>query len=406
MTDRQDDIEPDFKEDPAICPYPQYALMREQCPVPRVRRATGLAPYLVTRYQDAKSALADPRLAKDPMVGLRALEEAGIAHVYLGSGLHIGNNMLTSDPPDHTRLRRLLTAEFTPRRVAELRPRITEYAESLVDGFAQRGRADLMAAFANQLPAMVIADLLGVPASDRENFRAWAAGSLLPQHDPRQRTAVTSMGVYLAEAIERKRAEPGEDLLSALIADRDEDRLSESELLGAAILLMIAGHETTVNLIGNGVLALLNHPDQLDLLRRDPGLIPEAVEELLRYDGPVERATTRYCAEDMEIAGTLIPAGSVVFVALGSADRDPEAFPDPDRLDVRRNPRGHLGFGHGIHFCLGASLARLEGQIAFETLLRRLPGLALAVPAEQLSYRSSTIMHGLEELPVTFTPGG
>jgi cytochrome P450 len=402
----QDNIDFDFKEDPAVCPYPHYARMRDESPVAQVRKASGLTPFLVTRYEDAKAALGDARLAKDPRVGRRALEEAGIARFFIGSGAVEGNNMLTADPPDHTRLRRLLSAEFTPRRIAALRPLIVTYAEHLVDDFAGTGRAELMAAFANQLPALVIAGLLGVPAADRDEFRTWVQESLLPYGHPQRDESLIALNWYLAAMIGRKHAEPGEDLLGALLSGSAEGRLNEDEVLGSAVLLLIAGLETTVNLIGNGTLALLEHPDQLEMVRSRPDLIPDAIEEFLRYDGPVERATLRFPTEDVEIAGTLIPRGSPVYVVLGSADRDGAAFPDPDRLDVTRRPRGHLAFGHGIHFCLGASLARMEARIAFETLLRRLPGLALAVPAEQLTYRSSTLMRGLVSLPVTFTVPG
>jgi cytochrome P450 len=396
-------VEPDFKEDPQVCPYPQYAQMRRDCPVPQVRRATGLEPFLITRYEDAKAALADPRLAKDPETGRAVLEAAGLANVYLTPGQGLAFNMLTADPPSHTRQRKMLTAEFTPRRIAMLRPRIQEMTDALVDAIEPDGRADLMSSFADPLPALVIAELLGVPAEDREDFQTWSQGTMRPNQDPVQRESLIALNTYMAKQIASKRSTPGDDLISALIASREEDRLDDAELLGATVLLLVAGHETTVNLIGSGLLALLEHPDQLALLRSRPDLIPEAVEEFLRYDSPVERATMRFAAQDLQISGTTIPAGSAVMVALGSANRDENAFARPDRLDVTRSPRGHLAFGHGTHFCLGAALARLEAEIAFETLLRRLPDLALAVPAESLLHRASTIMRGLESLPVTFT---
>jgi cytochrome P450 len=396
--------EPDFNDDPTLDPYPQYARLRASCPVVQLRQAGGMRPYLITRYADAKAALADPRLAKNPRVGEQALVEAGLAHVYFDPRGNLSHHMLAVDPPDHTRLRKVASAQFTPRRVAELEPQIQRIADTLVDAFAGAGEAELMAAFANQLPALVIAELLGVPGEDREDFRTWAQDSLRPGHDPAQRAALHALRKYLVEAIGRKRERPGSDLLSALITSEDEDRLEEHEVVGTAMLLLIAGHDTTVNLIGNGLLALLTHPSQSALLRARPELIPEAVEEFLRYDGPVERATMRFAAEHVEVAGTVIPAGSIVQVALNSADRDEAAFPEPDRLDVARAPRGHLAFGHGIHFCLGAPLARLEGRIAFATLLDRLPDLRLAVAPDQLRHRLNTIMRGLEELPVRFTP--
>jgi cytochrome P450 len=397
---------PDFKEDPSIDPYPEYARLRGQCPVGRVTKASGLQPFLVTRYEDAKAALNDPRLAKDPRVGALELTAAGLAHVYLDDGPNIAHHMLSLDPPDHTRLRKLVAAQFTARRTAALRPRVQQLADELIDAFAAAGEAEFMQAFANQLPALVIAELLGVPPADRERFRGWAQDNLRPPQDPAQREAMIALNGYLAEVIARKRAEPGDDLISDLISGRSADELTERELQATAWLLLVAGHETTVNLIGNGLLSLLRHPEQLARLRERPDLIPGAVEEFLRYDGPVERATNRYAAADFELAGVAVPRGSVVMVVLASADRDGDAFPDADRLDVTRAPRGHLAFGHGLHFCLGAPLARLEAQIAFETVLRRLPELTLAVPVEELAYRPSTIMRGLEALPVRFAPAG
>jgi len=395
-------LDPDFKEDPRIDPYPEYARMRGRCPVSQVVRSNGMRPYLITRYEDAKAALADPRLSKNPYVGRQALEEGGLGPVYFQGRAGLAHNMLSADPPDHTRLRRLVSAQFTPRRTAQLAPRVQQIADELVAAFARNGEAELIHDFANQLPALVIAELLGVPGEDRERFRSWSQDSLLPAQHPRQLPAMNALNEYLAAAVERKRVEPGENLLSALITGEDTDQLTEQEVVGSAVLLLVAGHETTVNLIGNGLLALLTHPEQLDLLREKPELIPNAIEEFLRFDGPVERATLRFAAEEVEIGDTVIPEGEIVSVVLNSANRDDGAFGDPDRLDVTRSPRGHLAFGHGIHFCLGAPLARLEGRIAFETLLRRLPGLELAAPPEQLKYRVSTIMRGLEALPVRF----
>jgi cytochrome P450 len=405
MTDLPGPVEPDFKDDPAIDPYPEYARLRAQCPVGQVAKASGVRPFLVTRYQDAKVALGDPRLVKDPQRGLIAVDPAGpgtprsaVASISISI-----RNMLTTDPPDHTRLRKVVSAEFTPQRTAALRPRIQQLTDGLIDAFAPRGSAEFMRDFANQLPALVIAELLGVPAEDRERFQTWAQDFLRPTEDPAQQAAIAGLSAYLDREIERKRSAPGDDLISSLITSRAEDRLTDTELHGTAFLLMIAGHETTVHLLGNGLLALLQHPEQLTLLRARPELIPDAVEELLRYDSPVERTTSRYSAAQVELGGTVIPENSMILVALGSVNRDEAEYPDPDRLDVTRVPRRHLAFGHGIHFCLGAPLARLEAQIAFETLLRRLPGLELAVPAEELTRRPSFLVRGLNTLPVTFT---
>ena len=395
--------QPDFKDHPSDDPYPHYARLRGSCPVVQLAQASRLRPYLITRHEDVKAALGDPRLSKDPRKGKQALVDAGLAHLYFDPRASLSHHMLAVDPPDHTRLRKVVSAQFTTRRIAALEPQVQRFTDELIDTFAGAGEADLVRDFANQLPALVIAELLGVPGADRDVFRTWAQDSLLPPHEPRQRAALGSLTEYLEEALERTRSAPGDDLLSALLSSEEADRLSEREVVGTGVLMLLAGNDTTANLIGNGTLALLTHPGQLDLLRERPELIPEAVEEFLRYDAPVERATLRFAADKMELGGAVIPEGSVVYVGLGSANRDPEAFPEPDLLDVTRRPRGHVAFGYGIHFCLGAPLARLEARIAFETLLRRLPGLRLAVPPEELGHRRSTIMRGLERLPVRFT---
>jgi cytochrome P450 len=395
-------VEADFKEDGSIDPYPHYARMREQCPVGRVAKTGGLRPFLITRYEDVKAALNAPQLLKDPRHGEAELVAAGLGPVYFGTGGLLSGSVLGSDPPDHTRLRALVAGQFTNHRTTALAPRIQEITDTLINAFAPNGRAEFMDAFAVPLPALVIAELLGVPGADRERFRRWSQESLLPAHDPRRGAAAQALGGYVTEMVELKRADPGADLISALITGQGEDRLSADEVRGNVQLLIIAGHETTANLLGNGLLALLRDPDQLALLRDRPELIPGAVEEFLRYDGPVERATIRFAAEDLRIGATDIPRGSVVYVALASADRDEAEFPEADRLDVRRAPRGHLAFGYGRHFCLGAPLARLEAKIAFETLLRRLPGLELDTAPEDLDHHPSVIMRGLTALPIRF----
>ena len=394
---------PDFKETPDVDPYPRYERLRATCPVAQVTKDSGLRPFLITTYQDAKAALADPRLVKDPRAGSAALIAAGVAQVYLGGGPTLADNMLTADPPDHSRLRRLVSDQFTVRRTAALEPRIQELTDGLIDAFPADGRVEFMDAFANQLPALVIAELLGVPAEDRELFRTWSEHSLLSPSDPRQRVGAVALNDYVVELVAAKGTDSGgRDLISALMASASEDRLTEAELVGSIKLLIIAGHETTVNLLGNGLLALLGAPDQLDLLRARPELIAEAVEELLRFDSPVERATVRFAAHDMRIGGTLIPRGAVVYVVLGSANRDEAEYEQADRLDVTRAPRGHLAFGHSLHYCIGAPLARLEARIAFTTLLARLPEIELDVKPEQLTHRPSTIMRGLTALPIRF----
>ncbi|MFG2018801.1 cytochrome P450 family protein [Actinomadura geliboluensis] len=381
-----------FSEDP----YAAYAELRASGPVHPIDFPEGATAFLVVDHEHGRAALADPRLSKD------------VAHsaVPVNGEQFFGGTMLAMDPPDHTRLRGLMAKAFTSRRVERLRPRVQEITDGLLDGIAARGAADLIEDLAVPLPVQVICELLGVPASDRARFREWTAVLTVPAltSDARahRREVARAFNGYLTEVIAERRARPEDDLVSALINARDGDAaLTEPELLAGIALLLIAGHETTVNLIGNGVLALLREPDQMALLRAEPELLPAAVEELLRYDGPVERASQRIALEDMEIAGTFVPKGAWVHVSLGAADRDPAVFDDPDRLDVTRAPKRHVAFGHGLHFCLGAPLARLEGQIAIGGLLDRFPGLALAVPPADLRHhRTGSIVRGLVALPV------
>src|SRR6202012_4295940 len=318
----------------------------------------------------------------------------------------LDTHMLSTDPPDHDRLRRLVTKAFTARRIERLRPRAAEITTSLLDAMPAAGPVALLEAFAFPLPITVICELLGVPDSDRASFRAWTQAVLSTGEAPAESgTAAMEMAGYFTALVADKRAHPADDLLSALIAARDAgDGLSERELLGMLFLLLVAGHETTVNLIGSGTLALLRSPGELGRLRADPSLLPGAVEELLRYTSPVNHATFRFTAEAVEIGGSLLPAREPVLVAPAPANRDPGRYPAPDpvpaRLDGGRDAGGNLAFGHGIHYCLGAPLARMEGVIAFGALLSRFPGLTLAVPPESLRWRPSTLIRGLETLPV------
>jgi cytochrome P450 len=314
--------------------------------------------------------------------------------------------MLNSDPPDHTRLRKLVNRAFTVRAISRMRPRIEAIAHALADDVEARasagdGTVDLLDTFAFPLPMTVICELLGVPDGERDAFRRWS-NTLLSAGDAQERGAAgVAMADFLARLVADKAANPGDDMLSAIVqASEDADRLSAREATSMAFLLLVAGHETTVNLIGNGVLALLTHPEQLAELRADPGLTPAAVEEFLRFDGPVNLATLRYTTEPVTISGIEIPAGEVVMVALTAADRDAERYPEPDVLDLHRDTGQHVAFGYGIHHCLGAPLARLEGEIAFRTLLGRFPDLALAAEPETLAWRSSTLIRGLTSLPV------
>jgi cytochrome P450 len=375
-------------------PHELYRTLRQEAPVARVSMPDGQQAWVVTRYEDARPALNDPRLSKDAS----RFHESPAADVLAG-------HMLNSDPPDHTRLRKLVSRAFTVRAIARMRPRIEEIAQGLADRMAAKaareGTVDLLDEFAFPLPMTVICELLGVPEGERDDFRGWSntilSEALPEEHD----AAVAAMADFLSRLVAEKGAHPGEDMLSAIVgASEDGDTLSTREATSMAFLLLVAGHETTVNLIGNGVLALLRHPGQLAALRGDPTLVPNAVEEFLRFDGPVNLATFRYTAEPVVIGGTTIPEGQVVLVSLVSANRDPDRYGDPSRLDVTRDAGGHVAFGHGIHHCLGAPLARLEGEIAFRALLDRFSDLALAGEPATLAWRHSTLIHGLTRLPV------
>ena len=385
-------------------PLSVFARMREGSPVTSVITPEGQRAWLITRYEDVRRALADPRLSKD----WRKLRAPGF--VPDPSVGFLMAHMLNADPPDHTRLRRLVQKAFTPGRVAGLRPRIEAITASLLDAMeaareadpAGDGAIDLITEFAFPLPMTVICELLGIPDGDREEFKTWSQVILSSTATfDEYRAAGGAMYAYFTRLLADKRAAPADDLLSALITARDSgDSLDEPELLAMIFLLLVAGHETTVNLIATGTLALLTHPPELSRLRADPSLLPGAVEELLRYANPLNHATDRYAPEPLEVGGVLIPAGEPVLVVTSSANRDPARFPDPDRLDLGRDASGHVAFGHGIHYCVGAPLARLEGEIAFGALLSRFPGLSLAVDPATLRWRPSSLIHGLETLPV------
>jgi cytochrome P450 len=390
--------------DPAVLadPHPTLAALRESGPVHRIDMRMGLPVWIVTRYDDVLEALSDPRLSNDPH-NAGALEETL-------RGDFLSRSLIGTDPPEHTRLRRLVAKAFTARRVEGLRPRVQEIADALLDRITPRGSADLVGEFALPLPITVIGELLGVPEADRDRFRGWTDEMLDRPFDPGSDMARVAEGRermhgYLSDLVAAKRTDPADDLLTDLVQASDEgERLDAQELLAMTFLLLIAGYVTTVSLVGNGTLALLRRPDQLERLRADPSLVPQAVEELLRFDGPVNPGLTRFALEDLGIGGVRIPRGDMVLLAIAAADRDPKRFPDPDRLDVGAADPGHLAFGHGIHYCLGAPLARLEGQVAFTTLLARLPGLTLAAREDQLRWTGGGVLRGLRELPVTFTP--
>ncbi|WP_329011723.1 cytochrome P450 family protein [Streptomyces sp. NBC_01601] len=404
----------------AADPYPAYAWLREHAPVRWTKLPSGVEAWLVTRYDDAKQALADQRLSKNPAHHAETAQAKGKTGIPGERKADLMTHLLNIDPPDHTRLRRLVSKAFTPRRVAEFADRVQELTDDLIDRFAERGSADLIHEFAFPLPIYAICDLLGVPREDQDDFRDWAGMMIRHGGGPRGGVArsVKKMRGYLADLIHRKRQalpaepEPGEDLISALIRASDHgEHLTENEAAAMAFILLFAGFETTVNLIGNGTYALLTHPGQRHRLQRslaagETGLLQTGVEELLRYDGPVELATWRYATGPLTIGGQDIAAGDPVLVVLAAADRDPDRFADPDLLDLGRRDNQHLGYGHGIHYCLGAPLARLEGQTALATLLTRLPDLRLAADPAELRWRGGLIMRGLRTLPVEFTPVG
>ncbi|HEY1699961.1 MAG TPA: cytochrome P450 [Trebonia sp.] len=385
-------------------PQAVFARLRATAPVSPVISPEGGRTWLVTRYDDVRAALADPRLAKDWATHMTSegfsLDDDPVR-------AYLSRHLLNLDPPDHTWLRRLVVKAFTARRVAALRPRIESITSSLLDGLASAaadaGVADLIDEFSFPLPVTVICELIGIPARDQGLFRKWSSTVLSSRGTQEEfRLAAVSMYEYFTALVAAKRRDPDDDLLSALIATRDSgDSLSEAELVAMMFLLLVAGHETTVNLISNGTLALLQNPAEMERLRSDPSLLPHAVEELLRYANPLNHATERFTLEPVTIGGVTIPEREWVILVTSSANRDASRFPAADSLDVGRDAAGHVAFGHGIHYCLGAPLARMEGEIAFGALLARYPSLSLAVPESSLRWRPSSLIHGLEKLPVT-----
>jgi cytochrome P450 len=397
---------PLFKADP----YPFYARLRAEAPVWRTTLPDKRAAWLVARYDDVARVLKDDTFAKDKLNAMDPEQRAKTP--WVPSFLKpLERNMLDLDDPDHARLRALVSKAFTPRLIEQLRGRIVALCEELLDAMERerrrKGEAELVADYALPLPATVIAALLGVPAEDHAKFHRWSNRlvSVSSKRDMlRAVPAALAFVRYLRKLIEKRRMDPQDDLLTALIrAEESGDSLSEDELLAMAFLLLVAGHETTVNLIASGTLALLERPEQADALRNDPSLVKPAVEELLRYTSPVEMATERYPREDVEIEGTTIPRGELVLAVLGSANRDERHFEDPDVFDITRDPNRHLAFGRGgVHHCLGAPLARMEGQIAISALLRCFPNLRLAAAPESLSWRRGVFLRGLERLPLVF----
>ncbi|MCA2208699.1 cytochrome P450 family protein [Nocardia rosealba] len=388
----------DFFDDP----HAHYRRWRTTGPVHRVLFPDNVIRWIVIGYPEARAALADPRLRKDTVRADEILRAKRDGTPTDANTMVLLQHMLSTDPPEHTRLRKLVNKAFTTRQVAALRPRVEEITENLLDAMDGHDEVDLMQAFANPLPVTVICELLGVPFDDRDDFQAWTRSlvGVVGEEEGRP-AAAAAMAAYLSSLVRAKQSRPAEDLLSQLVlADEDGDRLTDRELVSMAFLLLVAGHETTVNLIGNGVHALLREPTQWAALCADPAGVPEAIEEFLRFDGPVDMATLRFTAEPVTLGGVEIPAGEIVNVALAAANRDPARFTDPDALTVDGPTSGHLAFGHGIHFCVGAPLARLEAEVAFTALLRRFPDLRLADPAATMHWQTSTLIRGLLDLPV------
>ncbi|MEV0636203.1 cytochrome P450 [Streptomyces sp. NPDC050619] len=382
-------------------PHLLYSALRAEAPVSKVTAPGGLGVWMVTRHEDARPALSSVKLSKNVELGQKVIEQnTDSEELRLMFATELSAHMLNSDPPVHTRLRKLVNKVFTPRAVERLRPRIEEVTTELLDAMERAGRVDLMSAFAAPLPIAVICELLGVPLIDQDRFRGWVAAQLSGDPERLAEAAPALLG-YLDELVASKRANPSEDLLTDLVHASDgDDKLSAQELVSMAFLLLVAGHETTVNLIGNGVLALLRHPEQLAALRADRSLLPGAIEEFLRYEGPVNTASLRFTTEPVELGGVVIPENQLVVVAIASANRDEAQFPDGDKLDITRETGGHLAFGHGIHYCVGAPLARLEAEIAFGRLLDRFPDIRLDVDEADVRWKPGTVLRALQTLPV------
>jgi cytochrome P450 len=398
-------LTPEFREDP----YQFFHLLREHEPV----HQTPMGVYMLSRYADASATVRDPALSNNERNSelYQAFREANPEHGPGPFDDEFGQAViLFLDPPDHTRLRGLVSKAFTPKVIGQLRPRIEQLVNELLDAVAERGdgEMDVVTDLAYPLPVVIICELLGVPPEDHATFQGWSSDLahsidpdplISPEQQERIMAAADAFLEYFQDLIQRRRRDPGDDLLTGLIAaEEGGDRLSETELLATGLFLLIAGHETTVNLIGNGTLALLRNRDQFDLLRADPGLDHNAIEELLRYDSPVT-FTQRITLSEYRLGDVTIPARQQVIPILAAANHDPAVFPDPDRLDLtRENANRHLAFGGGHHFCLGAALARLEGEVAIPTLVRRFPNLELAGSPER---RDTFTLRGLTHLPVS-----
>ncbi|HEV7651185.1 MAG TPA: cytochrome P450 [Actinophytocola sp.] len=385
----------------------EYRRLREVRPVSRVRHFNGTLAWLVTRYDDIKAVLGDPRISNDPshQTRLNTTAAPGLPPEYLR---YLGRSVSMMDAPNHTRVRKLVSKVFTARRVQQLRPRVQELTDDLLDSLVGRGDVDLLRDFAYPLPFAVISELLGVPEEFREDWREALEGMMWGSWE-QVAPGAQAMADYAVRLVRARREDPGDDLISALLRSQSEDgdALGDDELISLVITILNAGHETSAQLIANGTFALLSHPDQLAALRADPALLPSAIEEMLRLFGPAELAALRFTREPVEIGGVAVPAGEVVQILWGSANRDDAQFAEAERFDITRRNSAHLAFGHGIHYCLGAALARVEADVAFGTLLRRFPRLALGVPAEQVEWKRGFPrgINRLEALPVSFGDG-
>jgi len=391
---------PAFKADP----HAIYARLRADAPVCRVRLPDKQEAWLVTRYDDVLTLLKDRRFVKEYRNAAPPGDRGGgrwVPPVFAP----LLRNMLDLDDPDHSRLKMLVHKAFTPQRVERMTGRIQALSDALLDKIEARSEFDLIRDFASPLPVTVIADLLGVPESDRSKFARWSNTIIKNTASPWDMVfALPDMLAFvrfLKRLARQRRADPQDDLVSALTqAGAAGEALSEDELMAMIALLLTAGHETTVNLIGNGMLALLQNPEELARLHADPTQVKTAVEEMLRYVSPVDTTTSRYAREDMEFAGAQVPRGTLIIGAIGSANRDERQFPTPNAFDIARDPNKHLTFGQGGHYCVGAPLARMEGQIAINALLQRFPHLELAQPVDRLRWRRGLVLRGLESLPL------
>jgi cytochrome P450 len=389
--------------------YEIFERMRKESPIIQQPGMDGETPiWFLSRYQDVEAMLKDDRhFVLDYRLAIDADRLPPIRRNEPDMMEMINHHLLTKEGEDHRRLRALVSLAFSPRRISAMRPRIQEIADELLDRVQGQGKMDLVEAFAFPLPIIVIAELLGIPAADRNQFRAWSDIFVNPAITPEEQSQYMQMAIsfvgYLKTQFDARRRGPRDDLLSALLeAEEGGERLSLPELFSMVVLLIAAGHETTVTLIGNATLAMLTHPEVMQRLKQHPEEMVRAVEEFVRFDSPVDRNVTRIVASDVELGGHRFKRGDLVIGLLGSANRDEAQFNAPDQLAIDRDNRSQVGFGKGVHYCLGAPLARLEGEIALNTLLRRLPDLRLAVSPEKLEYRRVPLFHALKHIPVTF----